>query len=64
MGSDLDQGVDTRLDHPLDRRLEEHRPAQVVEPVLGVHQGGVGGLAGDGGVEGELAGAWLDPGEG
>ena len=51
-------------DHRPDRRLEEHRPAQVVEPVLGVHQGCVGGLAGDGGVEGELAGAWLDPGEG
>ena len=56
MGTDLDEGPPPFAQESLDRRLEEHRPAQVVEPVLGVHQGGVGGLAGDGGVEGELAG--------
>ena len=64
VGTDLDEGPPPLPQELLDRRLEEHRPAQVVEPVLGVHQGCVGGLAGDGGVEGELAGAWLDPGEG
>ena len=64
VGTDLDEGPPPLPQELLDRRLEEHRPAQVVEPVLGVHQGCVGGLAGDGGVEGELAGAWLDPGQG
>ena len=63
MGSDLDQGVDARLSHRADRGLEEHRLAQVVEPVLGAHLGGVGGLAGDGRVDRDLAGARLDPGE-
>ena len=60
MRSDLDQGVDARLSHRADRRLEEDRLAQVAEPVLGVHLGGVGGLAGDGRVRGiSLGRGWI-----
>ena len=63
MRADLDEGPPPFPQQSLDRRLEAHRLAQVVEPVLGVQLGGVGRLAGDGGVEGDLAGAGADPGE-
>ena len=63
VGADLDEGPPPLPQESLDRRLEQDRLAQVAEPVLGVHLGGVGGLAGDGRVEGDLAGPRLDPGE-
>ena len=55
MRADLDEGPPPFPQESLDCRLEEHRLAQVVEPVLGAHLGGVGGLAGDGRVDGDLA---------
>ena len=55
VGADLDEGPPRpRRRSRSDRRLEQDRLAQVAEPVLGVQLGGVGGLAGDGRVEGEL----------
>ena len=64
MGADLDQRAGPAFEQPAHDRLEANRLPQAAVPVLGAELGDVELLAGDGGVEGDLARARGDRREG